>query len=47
MQRSRVARIEHGDIDHAQADTLRKYVEEVEVRHRVVIVLGNERASIA
>lgn len=43
----RVSRIEHGDIDRAQVDTLRKYVEALGGRLRVEVELGDERIQIA
>ncbi|MDR6416897.1 helix-turn-helix domain-containing protein [Pseudarthrobacter sulfonivorans] len=44
---NRVSRIEHGDIDRAQVDTLRKYVEALGGRLRVEVELGDERIQIA
>ncbi|MCB5293469.1 helix-turn-helix domain-containing protein [Arthrobacter sp. SO3] len=45
VSQNRVSRIEHGDIDRAQVDTLRKYVEALGGRLRVE--LGDERIQIA
>ncbi|WP_423184473.1 hypothetical protein [Arthrobacter sp. NyZ413] len=42
-----MSRIEHGDIDRAQVDTLRKYVEAVGGRLRIEVELGDERIQIA
>lgn len=47
VSQNRVSRIEHGDIDRAQVDTLRKYVEALGGRLRVEIELGDERIQIA
>ncbi|MFF2300288.1 helix-turn-helix domain-containing protein [Arthrobacter sp. NPDC058127] len=47
VSQNRVSRIEHGDIDRAQVDTLRKYVEAVGGRLRVEVELGDERIQIA
>ena len=47
VSQNRVSRIEHGDIDRAQVDTLRKYVEAVCGRLRVEVELGDERIQIA
>ncbi|MGO4587240.1 hypothetical protein AB4Z38_25675 [Arthrobacter sp. 2RAF6] len=42
-----MSRIERGDVDRAQIDTLRKYVEAVGGRLRVEVELGDERIQIA
>jgi predicted transcriptional regulator len=47
VSQNRVSRIEHGDVDRAQVDTLRKYVEAVGGRLRVEVELGDERIQIA
>ena len=47
VTQNRVSRIEHGDIDRAQVDTLRKYVEAVGGRLRVEVELSDERIQIA
>ncbi len=47
VSQNRVSRIEHGDIDRAQVDTLRKYVEARGGRLRVEVELGDERIQIA
>jgi predicted transcriptional regulator len=46
VSQNRVSRIEHGDIDRAQVDTLRKYVEALGGRLRVEVELGDERIQI-
>lgn len=47
VSQNRVSRIEHGDIERAQVDTLRKYVEAVGGHLRVEVELGDERIRIA
>lgn len=47
VSQNRVSRIEHGDIDRAQVDTLRKYVEALGGRLRVEVELGDQRIQIA
>ena len=47
VSQNRVSRIEHGDIERAQVDTLRKYVEAVGGHLRVEVELGDERIQIA
>ncbi|MGO4187372.1 helix-turn-helix domain-containing protein [Pseudarthrobacter sp. TAF60_1] len=47
VSQNRVSRIEHGDIDRAQVDTLGKYVEALGGRLRVEVELGDERIQIA
>lgn len=47
VSQNRVSRIEHGDIERTQVDTLRKYVEAVGGRLRVEVELGDERIQIA
>lgn len=47
VSQNRVSRIEHGDIERAQVDTLRRYVEAIGGRLRVEVELGDERIQIA
>jgi hypothetical protein len=47
VSQNRLSRIEHGDIDRAQVDTLGKYVEAPGDRLRVEVELGDERSQIA
>ena len=47
VSQNRVSRIEHGDIERAQLDTLRKYVEAVGGELRVEVEIGDERFLIA
>jgi predicted transcriptional regulator len=47
VSQNRVSRIEHGDIDRAQVDTLRRYVEAVGGELRVEAQFGDERIQIA
>jgi len=47
VTQNRVSRIEHGDIDRAQVDTLRKYVEAIGGTLRIEVELGDERIQIA
>jgi predicted transcriptional regulator len=47
VSQNRVSRIEHGDIDRAQVDTLRRYVEAVGGELRVEVQFGDERIQIA
>jgi predicted XRE-type DNA-binding protein len=47
VSQNRVSRLEHGDIERAQVDTLRKYVEAVGGHLRVEVELGDERIQIA
>lgn len=47
VSQNRVSRIEHGDIERAQVDTLRKYVEAVGGRLRIEVEIGDERIQIA
>ena len=47
VSQNRVSRIEHGDIERAQLDTLRKYVEAVGGELRVEVAIGDERFLIA
>lgn len=47
VSQNRVSRIEHGEIDRTQVDTLRRYVEAVGGTLRVEVELGDERIQIA
>lgn len=47
VSQNRVSRIEHGDIERAQVDTLRKYVEAVGGTLRIEVEYGGERIQIA
>ncbi len=47
VSQNRVSRIEHGDIERTQVDTLRRYVEAIGGRLRVEVELGDERIQIA
>ncbi|WP_248305432.1 helix-turn-helix domain-containing protein [Agromyces sp. H66] len=47
VSQNRVSRIEHGDIERAQVDTLRRYVEAVGGHLRIEVELGDERIQIA
>lgn len=47
VSQNRVSRIEHGDVERAQLDTLRKYVEAVGGELRVEVSIGDERFLIA
>ena len=47
VSQNRVSSIEHGDIERAQVDTLRRYVEAVGGRLRIEVELGDERIQIA
>ena len=47
LSQNRVSRIEHGEIERAQVDTLRRYVEAVGGQLRVEVELGDERFQIA
>lgn len=47
VSQNRVSRMEQGDIERAQVDTLRRYVEAVGGRLRVEVELGDERIQIA
>ena len=47
VSQNRVSRIEHGDIDRAQLDTLRRYVEAVGGTLRVEVVIGDDQILIA
>ncbi|MDH2902380.1 MAG: XRE family transcriptional regulator [Actinomycetota bacterium] len=47
ISQNRVSRIEHGDIERAQLDTLRRYVEAVGGELSVEVSIGDERFLIA
>ena len=47
VSQNRVSRIEKGNIERAQLDTLRKYVEAVGGELRVEVEIGDERFLIA
>ncbi|GAA1871836.1 hypothetical protein GCM10009715_18400 [Paeniglutamicibacter psychrophenolicus] len=47
VTQNRVPRIEHGDIERTQVDTLRKYVEAIGGKLRVEVELGDELIQIA
>lgn len=46
VSQNRVSRIEHGDIDRAQVDTLRRYVEALGGTLHVEMEYGDERLPI-
>ncbi len=46
VSQNRVSRIEQGDIEHSQIDTLRKYVEAIGGGLRVEVEIGDERFLI-
>jgi len=47
VSQNRVSRIEHGDVERAQVDTLRRYVEALGGTLRVEVEYGDERIQIA
>jgi transcriptional regulator with XRE-family HTH domain len=47
VSQNRVSKIEHGDIERAQLDTLRKYVEAVGGELHIEVSIGDERFVIA
>lgn len=47
VSQNRVSRIEHGDIERAQVDTLRRYVEAIGGELRIEVEIGDERFQIA
>lgn len=47
VSQNRVSRIEHGDIERAPVDTLRKNVEALGGTLRVEVVVGDEQIQIA
>lgn len=47
VSQNRVSRIERGDLERTQVDTLRKYVEAVGGELRIEVEIGDERFQIA
>ena len=47
VSQNRVSRIEHGDLERAQVDTLRKYVEAIGGELRIEVEIGDQRLRIA
>ena len=47
VSQNRISRLEHGDLERAQVDTLRKYVEALGGTLRVEVEYGDERIQIA
>ncbi|TAL45342.1 MAG: helix-turn-helix domain-containing protein [Salinibacterium sp.] len=47
VSQNRVSRLEHGDIERTQVDTLRRYVEAVGGRLHVEVEIGDRRIQIA
>ena len=47
VSQNRISRIENGDIERTQVDTLRKYVEAFGGELRVEVVMGDESFTIA
>lgn len=47
VSQNRVSKIEHGDIEHSQVDTLRRYIEAVGGTLRVEVIIGDEQFTIA
>jgi predicted XRE-type DNA-binding protein len=47
ISQSRVSRIEHGDIDHAELATVRAYIAALGGEVEVVVKFGDERMTIA
>lgn len=47
VSQNRVSRIEHGQIERSQVDTLRKYVEALGGTLRVEVEVGDERIQLA
>ncbi|TFD21356.1 XRE family transcriptional regulator [Cryobacterium sp. TMS1-13-1] len=47
VTQNRISRIENGDIERTQVDTLRKYVEAVGGRLKVEVEIGDETYQIA
>lgn len=47
VSQNRISRLEHGDIERAQLDTLRRYVEAVGGQLRVEVEIGDRRIQIA
>ena len=47
VSQNRVSRLEHGDLERTQVDTLRRYVEAVGGHLHVEVEIGNKRIQIA
>jgi len=47
VSQNRISRLENGDIERAQVDTLRRYVEAVGGTLRIEVELGDENVRIA
>jgi predicted transcriptional regulator len=47
VSQNRISRLEHGDIEHTQIDTLRRYVEAVGGQLHVEVMIGDRRIEIA
>ncbi len=47
VSQNRVSRLEHGDIERTQVDTLRRYVEAVGGQLHVEVEIGDRRIEIA
>lgn len=47
VSQNRVSRIEHGDIERAQMDTLRNYVEAIGGKLHIEVEFGDERFRLA
>lgn len=47
VSQNRISRIEHGDIEKSQVDTLRKYVEAVGGTLRLEVEIGDQRFTLA
>ena len=47
VSQNRVSRLEHGDLERTQVDTLRRYVEAVGGRLHVEVEIGDRRIRIA
>ena len=46
VSQNRISRLERGDLERSQVDTLRKYVEAIGGRLRIEVELGDERIPI-
>ncbi|MBK5239434.1 MAG: helix-turn-helix transcriptional regulator [Actinomycetales bacterium] len=46
VSQNRISRIEHGDIEKSQVDTLRKYVEAVGGTLRLEVEIGDQRFTL-
>lgn len=47
VSQNRVSRLEHGDIERTQVDTLRRYVEAVGGQLHVEVEIGDQRIQLA